>query len=375
MCGLDQFLQDPSSTAHRQCNDKGECSHHAHPGGTGRRAGLPTSRRRSGISVKAGRDRRPANLNKSPVVGAAWMSIAVLIWASWLVLTSSGRTTDLSVIDLAGLRALIPACLLAPLLWRQRRELARLGIARCLLLSAYGAPFTLLVGCGLNYAPVAHAGAMVPGLMPVFAAALSFVFLGQRLTSKRLMSVLLILSGAITLLLGTSDASDAGEMWIGHLCFLMGALCWACFTVTAKALDISPFLATAIVGIISATGLSPFWALSDLSSLGSASVPDIAFQTVFQGIVSGLVSLFAFGQALRLLGARATTLSALTPGVAALLAIPVLGQVPQLIEILALTLVVSGLVVGSFNTGGGRKWWPVFNKKSLSAASRHLPQK
>ena len=52
--------------------------------------------------------------------GYAWMMAAVVIWASWLVLTSSGVTTDLSPIDLAGLRALVPAIVLGPLLWRHR---------------------------------------------------------------------------------------------------------------------------------------------------------------------------------------------------------------------------------------------------------------
>ena len=38
-------------------------------------------------------------------------------------------------------------------------------------------------------------------------------------------------------------------------------------------------------------------------------------------------------------------MSALTPGVAALLAVPVLGQVPQILDILALVAVVTGLVI------------------------------
>lgn len=363
MFGLDQCPPDPMSTAHCRGNTQARRSLDPHPSDATLRVGSPARPRRSGTAISKGPDWTSAGFKNSPLAGYTWMSVAVLIWASWLVLTSSGRTTDLSVIDLAGFRALIPASLLAPLLWRQRRELARLGIARCLLLSAYGAPFTLFVGYGLSFAPVAHAGAMVPGLMPVMTVAFGLAFLGQRLTFNRLISVLLILSGATVLLLVTSDASGNGDMWIGHMCFLMGALCWACFTTTAKALDISPYLATAIVGGMSSAGIMPLWALSDLSALGSASAPDIAFQVVFQGIVSGLVSLFAFSQALRLLGTRATTLSALTPGVAALLAIPVLGQVPHLTDFLALTLVVAGLVIGSFSTSGRLKRLPDSKKK------------
>ena len=116
---------------------------------------------------------------RTTLAGYAWMSVAILIWASWLVLTSSGRTTDLSVLDLAALRALIPTLILAPLLWRARAKVARIGLVRCLLISLYGLPFILCVGYGLSMAPVAHAGALVPGTMPLFAVALSGIFLGE----------------------------------------------------------------------------------------------------------------------------------------------------------------------------------------------------
>ena len=110
---------------------------------------------------------------------------------------------------------------------------------------------------------------------------------------------------------------------------------------------ISPFLATALVGAVSAIGLTPIWVLSGLSSLGAASTADIAFQVFFQGVSTGLVSLYAFGEALRRLGLVATRLSALTPAVATLLAVPILSQVPDRVEVAALGLVVVGLLVGS----------------------------
>jgi drug/metabolite transporter (DMT)-like permease len=279
------------------------------------------------------------------MMGYAWMSLAVLIWASWLVLTSSGRTTNLSVVDLAGFRAVIPTVVLAPLLWRHRNIVAQLGATRCLLLSAYGAPFTLLVGHGLGFAPVAHAGAMVPGLMPVFAVALAYVFLGQRQGKGSVAALVLILSGAVTILLRGTDQLAVREMWVGHLLFFSGALCWACFTVTIRTFEIPAFLATAIVGAVSTSWLLPFWIVSDLSNFVTARWTDIVFQAVFQGIISGLISMYAFAQALRLIGVQASVLSALTPGVAAILAVPVLGQIPQLSDVFALGVVVMGLII------------------------------
>ncbi|WP_298839734.1 DMT family transporter [uncultured Roseobacter sp.] len=279
------------------------------------------------------------------MAGYAWMSLAVLIWAGWLVLTSSGHTTALSVVDLATLRALIPAAVLSPLLWRHRRTVAQLGVMRCLMLSAYGAPFTLLVGYGLGLAPVAHAGALVPGLMPVFAFGLACMFLGQRLSRRYVVSVFFILSGAAAIVLRGAGHAATQDPSAGHLLFLLGALCWACFTVTIRAFGIPAFLATAVVGTVSAALLFPVWMLSDLSNFSEAHWTDIAFQAVFQGIISGLVSLVAFSRALRLIGGQASALSALTPGVATLLAVPVLGQTPHSIDVLAIVFVVTGLII------------------------------
>lgn len=279
------------------------------------------------------------------LAGYAWMSLAVLIWASWLVLTSSGRTTTLSVIDLASFRAVVPTMVLAPVLWRSRQIILRLGAIRCLLLSVYGAPFTLFVGYGLGFAPVAHAGALVPGLMPVFALAFAYLLYGQAIGTKHAVALALILCGAAAVLMGGTDTMVANEMWRGHLLFLAGAVCWACFTVTVRRIEISALIATGIVGAMSTVVLLPIWVLFDFSRLSTAHGADIAFQVVFQGVIAGLVSMYAFGRALNLVGASASALSALTPGVAALLAVPVLGQIPQPTDSFALGLVVTGLVV------------------------------
>ena len=283
--------------------------------------------------------------------GYAWMSVAILIWASWLVLTSSGVTTNLSPIDLAGLRAFVPALFLSPLLWRHRQEIAKLGVRRCLALTAYGAPFTLCVGYGLGYAPVAHAGAMVPSLMPVIVTFASWLVFGQRASAPHVWSAALIVAGAAAIVLRSTGVSASGDTWVGHILFLTAAVFWACFTLTVRRHGVSPFLATSIVGTISILGLAPMWALSGLSSFAEASAPDVLFQIVFQGIITGLVSLYAFGRALRLLGLVATRLSALTPAVATLLAIPILSQVPDRFELAALGLVVGGLMVASIPPG------------------------
>ncbi|MEM6492123.1 MAG: EamA family transporter, partial [Pseudomonadota bacterium] len=118
--------------------------------------------------------------------GVAWGAVAVTIWAGWLVFTTIGARGDLSTADLALFRSAIPALILAPLLWRRRADIRAIGARRSLQLALYGAPFVLLVGGGLQTAPVAHAGVIVPGLMPVFAALLGAAFFRERLPAARM---------------------------------------------------------------------------------------------------------------------------------------------------------------------------------------------
>ena len=274
--------------------------------------------------------------------GLFWIAIAVLIWAAWLVVTTSGQATELAVMDLALLRTGVPALILAPVLWRGRAELRALGLGRILALALYGAPFTLSVAYGLTLAPSAHAGAMVPGMMPLFAALLGVAILRERLNHIQLVGLLLILlaAGLIVFAGGLSGGPSPG-----HRFFLIGALCWAAFTVTLKTVSISAFLVTGLVGAISAFVLLPIWVISGFGQVLTAPVSDFLFQIVFQGLLTGFVSVFAFGKALELLGESARGASALVPGLAALMAIPVLGQVPSGAEVVALALVILGIWV------------------------------
>lgn len=304
---------------------------------------------RTGPEAKPSDNPRHAS-DPSTITGVAWMAVAILIWASWLVLSSSGRATELSPVDLAGFRALLPTLFLAPLMWRDRRKLAGIGLKHCLLLSAYGAPFTLCVGYGLSFAPVAHAGALVPGLMPVIAALLGWLILAQPFTRHHAASALLILLASAGIVGRTAAGPSVDGVWIGHVLFVLGAIFWASFALTMRTLRISPFLATAIVGAVSTVLCAPIWIAPGVSALGTASVPDILFQAVFQGILSGLVSLYAFGKALSILGPLAKGFTAFTPGVATLLAIPLIGETPDLIEVLALACVGTGLLIGSMTT-------------------------
>ena len=75
-----------------------------------------------------------------------------------------------------------------------------------------------------------------------------------------------------------------------------------------------------------------------------------------QGIVSAIVALFFYGEAVRRLGAsQAAVLGSLTPVAAALLGMPLLGEVPSRLTWLAIITVSTGVVLASGNFAWTRK--------------------
>jgi drug/metabolite transporter (DMT)-like permease len=76
--------------------------------------------------------------------------------------------------------------------------------------------------------------------------------------------------------------------------------------------------------------------------------PVLATQFLSQSILSGLVAVVAYGAAVKRLGSsRAAIFSALSPALAALIAIPVLGEYPSPLTLLGIGLAAAGVALGS----------------------------
>ena len=78
-----------------------------------------------------------------------------------------------------------------------------------------------------------------------------------------------------------------------------------------------------------------------------ASEPTVFWiEVLIQGVIAGAGTLYTYSKMVSLLGpSRAAVFPALAPGLAAMLAWPVLGHVPATFETLGLLLVMAGLLV------------------------------
>ncbi len=267
------------------------------------------------------------------LIGALAALFAVFLWAAGLVATRFGVTGSLSLWDVVFLRLALPAMLLVPVLLRFLRQSRGApdrprSIWLATMIAGAGLPFMLISSTGMIFAPAAHAGALMPGSMPLFAAFFAVLLLGERFTTQRRIGTLLMLVGAVAVG-GWQVIEGTGDAWRGDLMFVACGALWASYTIALKKSGVGAWQAAALIYVTSFLLYALAYLLWLDSRLLQAPFFEGAIQVV-QSVASGLLSMTAYGFAVRRLGAApAAAFAALTPAVTALLAVPLLGEWPE----------------------------------------------
>jgi len=275
------------------------------------------------------------------LIGAASALGAILIWAGWIVATRhAAQTLDISIVAL--LRYGIPAVVLMPL-WL-RVGLVPPGVSNRVLVAMVagaGTPFLLAAAFGMRFAPAAEVGPLLPGTMPLFVALLAGLFYREQMSGLRKAGFALIAAGIAVIVLPQLVVGTFSEA-PGHVLILASALLWAIYTIALRRSGLSAYDATALISIWSAITLLPFGVMPLIEALQHGRGPEIAVQALVQGVLSGIVATILFAIAILRLGpSRAAAFAALLPALVAILAIPVLGEIPD-------ALAVAGILAASF---------------------------
>jgi len=280
--------------------------------------------------------------------GAIYGLSAVCIWAAFIVVSRLGVRTSLTPWDVAAIRFAVAGILLLPYLIRKGLALDGLGwIGAAAVVTGCGAPMVLLVNAGLLFAPAAHGGALFPGVMPLMVALLAAAILGEAITPRKNVGLILIVLGAIGIVWASGGTLGTRQN-IGHLLFLCAGLAWAGYTVAMRRARLDGLHAAAIAAVASLALYLPVYASFARTSLLQAPIFDVALQAVVQGIMTAIVALLLYGRMVALLGATAgAAFVALTPATTALLGIPVLGEWPSAIDWIAITLISVGVYLVS----------------------------
>jgi drug/metabolite transporter (DMT)-like permease len=300
------------------------------------------------VTVPAHDRAQSGHKRRNLYLGVAAGLLVVVCWAGWVVATRFAVTTRLRPIDIACLRYLVASALLAPVLYRHGLGLGQIGAKRiAMLVCGAGLPFLLISSTGMKFAPASDVGAVMIGTMPVFVAVFSALISQERFDTMRVIGFVAVIAGIIGIAAHGLFDFHSGA-WRGHILFLVGAALFASYTVTFRRSSMSPWHAAAIVNFYSLVILAPIYVLGFGADLLSATPSDVIMQATMQGVVSAIVALFFFGEAVRRLGAsRAAVLGSFTPVFAALLGMPLLGEFPTRLTWAAIITVSVGVVLAS----------------------------
>ena len=278
-----------------------------------------------------------------------WGLLAATIWAVYSVLARLGVTSGLNPVDMSWLRFAPGALVTLPLMWRWGwRDLAGIGWGRGLLLTLLAGPgFSLLFMSGFTLAPLAHGAVIAPSGQMLAGLGLSAWLAHQPLSRESLIGAGFVLLGLLFMGGDSLLHGDSRATLLGDLLFAVAGFCWGLFGTLSRRWQVDPLRVTVVVVVLSFLIITPpYLALADLGRLANAGAGMLALQTVAQGLGAGLVAMLAYSRAAELLGSgRAAFFGAMVPGAATLLAIPVLGEVPTLLQVLGIGSVVTGLLI------------------------------
>ena len=282
--------------------------------------------------------------------GIAVGLVAASIGALYTVFARWGIAHGLSSPDLTVLRFGVAGVLMLPVLalacWRDMAQFTtrwRIWLSVALLA---GTPVGLLMFGALQFAPPSHAAVFPFTAMSVMGMVLGAVVLGDRMTMRRLLGIAVVLAGLV-LVSGVEASSLTPRAAIGDAMFLAAGTLWAGFGIVLRKHRLDPLLATAVISISALLTYVPAYAwFTGGEGLVKAAPFVFWVEVLVQGVIAGAGTLYTYSKMVSLLGpSRAAVFPALAPGLAALMAWPVLGHVPAVLEAIGLLLVMTGLII------------------------------
>jgi len=272
---------------------------------------------------------------------------AICIWTGFILVSRHGGKSVLTGWDVTALRFGVGS--LIALFFLPRVTLPPYKVI--LLFSTFGGiGYSVVVYTGFRMAPAAHAAVLLPGALPFSTAVIAWLWLRQKPSPAQRIALLLVfigiaLTAADTLFHG---AHLTGMQMLGDLLFLCGSSSWAVFTLLLRRYPMPPLTAAVTTTLGSAILYLPVWWLFLPSTLGQAPVAEIAIQAAYQGILVVFVAMLLYTFAVRSLGAQTVTLlMAIVPGLAAVAAVPVLGEPLSMFTLAGLAAVTMGAMLGA----------------------------
>lgn len=261
----------------------------------------------------------------------------------------AGALAGLTPDDMIFSRAIVAGLVMLPFLLRWGLpSLAGIGWRRGMILLGTGGPlFAFLQTGGYAFAPLAHGATIAPSTVTILSTLAAVALLGERLTLSHIIGGLTVIGGVVLVSWhGLTGGSVTSTTWIGDLMFVTSSVLWAAFTVLMRKWRIDPVRATAVVAVLTAVVVVPaYMGFRGPDRLAGLPLGALAVQGLAQGLVQGVITILAYSKAIAILGvSRAVLFPAVVPAISILIGIPLVGEVPDTMQIGGLMLVSIGLL-------------------------------
>lgn len=209
-----------------------------------------------------------------------------------------------------------------------------------------GPVYILMVFSGFLYAPAAHGGIFMNGVLPLISILFGITLFRAFPSLRQVLGAALILISAIVLAWDTA-ATSSKDAWIGDLLFVIGAIFFSSFMILSERWQLTAMQIIFCGTIVNAALYLPIWAVWLPSGLAEAPLAPLLLQAVYQGFVPNLIGLLFIAHASRTIGnGNTSSILAAVPGGGALLGVIILGESLSLISVLALVVLTVGLLIG-----------------------------
>lgn len=278
-------------------------------------------------------------------LGVASAIAVIFIWSGFIVFSRAGVTTELTAFDITALRFGVAGLLALPFAYAWWPRHLSIKAQAAMAICGPGAVYSVLTYLGLTEASAAYGGVFANGSLPIFTLLLLVVVFGERPRRLQILAIGIIVAGG--LLLGLPGMMSGGaHVMTGIVLFLLGSAILSVYIVGVRRWALTPRQALALINVPNALIFLPLWYFFLPSGIAEADPSTVLFQAVFQGLGPGFLAVILFALAAFHLGPTPTAgFSAAVPATAALLAVPVLSEIPGPMEWSGIITVTVGLAL------------------------------
>lgn len=233
-----------------------------------------------------------------------------------------------------------------------RRDVIRAGLVGLLGVFAYNFFFFW----GLSLAPSLDGSIIVPVLSPVLTTAYLLLTGRETVGRSRIAGLALGVTGAIVFFFGVSAGTGvSGSRLAGDFIFLLGAGCWAAYSIASKKVlvGMDPLRATTYATVVGALALLVVAAPS-LAEVEWTTVSDVAWANVaYLAIGPTAVAYLFYYRGLRMVSpSTATIMMFAVPVFGTVCSVLFLGESFTLVQLIGAAIMITGAVLAVTRTQG-----------------------